>query len=111
VEPLGKFLLIGSTYVAAAHELNFYYRFFKNLQPLCTAGTETWRGARLLASCSLSPSNPPPDFAFHHIRNYDDPSRSVCLRCRSAVATLHYEDPLEQAESTHTCTQPDPHAC
>ena len=53
VEPLGKFLLIGSTYVAAAHELNFYYRFFKNLQPLCTAGTETWRRPGFWPAVSL----------------------------------------------------------
>ena len=66
--------------------------------------------ARLLASCSLSPSNPPPDFAFQHIRNYDDTSRSVCLRCRSVVATSHYEYPLEKAESTHICTHPEPDA-
>jgi hypothetical protein len=44
-------------------------------------------------------------FAFEHVRNLDGTSRSVCRRCRSVVATSHYELPLEMAESTHICSQ------
>jgi hypothetical protein len=44
-------------------------------------------------------------FAFEHIRNLDGTSRSICRRCRSVVATSHYEFPLEIAESTHICRQ------
>jgi hypothetical protein len=45
-------------------------------------------------------------FAFEHVSNLDGTSRSVCRRCRSVVATSHYEFPLEMAESTHICRQP-----
>ena len=45
-------------------------------------------------------------FAFEHVSNLDGTSRSVCRRCRSVVATSHYEFPLEMAESTHICLQP-----
>lgn len=44
-------------------------------------------------------------FAFEHVRNYDGTSRSVCRRCRSTVATSHYEFQLEMAESIHICPQ------
>ena len=44
-------------------------------------------------------------FAFEHISNPDGTSRSVCRRCRSLVATSHYELPLEMAESVHICRQ------
>ncbi len=44
-------------------------------------------------------------FAFEHISNPDGTSRSICRRCRSLVATSHYEFPLEMAESTHLCGQ------
>ena len=45
-------------------------------------------------------------FAFEHVSNMDGTSRSVCRRCRSTVATSHYEFPLEMAESTHVFEQP-----
>jgi hypothetical protein len=44
-------------------------------------------------------------FAFEHVSNLDGTSRSVCRRCRSVVATSHYEFPLEMAESLHICSQ------
>ncbi len=44
-------------------------------------------------------------FAFEHISNLDGTTRSVCRRCRSVVATSHYEFPLEMAETTHICSQ------
>jgi hypothetical protein len=44
-------------------------------------------------------------FAFEHVSNLDGTSRSVCRRCRSVVATSHYEFPLEMAESIHICQQ------
>jgi hypothetical protein len=62
-----------------------------------------------LASYTLSASEFTTRFAFQHISNYDGTSDSVCLRCRSVVATSHYEYPLEKAESTHIC-QPEPDA-
>jgi hypothetical protein len=46
-------------------------------------------------------------FAFQHIANYDGTSDSICLRCHSAIASSHNEYSLEQAESTHRCTQVD----
>ena len=46
-------------------------------------------------------------FAFQHVSNYDGTSDSICLRCHSAIASSHNEDSLEQAESTHMCTQVD----
>ena len=46
-------------------------------------------------------------FAFQHIANHDGTSDSVCLRCHSAIASSHNEYSLEQAESTHRCTQVD----
>jgi hypothetical protein len=62
--------------------------------------------ARFLASYALSTQEFNTRFAFQHISNHDGTSRSVCLRCRSVVATSHYEYPLEKAESTHIC-QPE----
>jgi hypothetical protein len=44
-------------------------------------------------------------FAFEHVSNLDGTSRSICRRCRSVVATSHYEFPLEMAEITHICHQ------
>ena len=44
-------------------------------------------------------------FAFEHISNLDGTTRSVCRRCRSVVATSHYEFPLEMAETIHICSQ------
>jgi hypothetical protein len=46
-------------------------------------------------------------FAFQHVPNCDGTSDSICLRCHSAIASSHNEYSLEQAESTHTCTQVD----
>jgi hypothetical protein len=46
-------------------------------------------------------------FAFQHVANYDGTSDSICLRCHSAIASSHNESALEQAESTHMCTQVD----
>jgi hypothetical protein len=63
-----------------------------------------------LASYALPTHEPTTLFAFQHISNYDGTSRSVCLRCRSVVAISHYEYPLERAESTHVCSQPEPDA-
>jgi hypothetical protein len=44
-------------------------------------------------------------FAFEHVSNLDGTSRSICRRCRSVVATSHYEFPLEMAEIIHICRQ------
>jgi hypothetical protein len=46
-------------------------------------------------------------FAYQHVANFDGTSDSICLRCHSAIASSHNEHSLEQAESTHTCTQAD----
>ena len=46
-------------------------------------------------------------FAYQHVANFDGTSDSICLRCHSAIASSHNEDSLEQAESTHICTQVD----
>jgi hypothetical protein len=46
-------------------------------------------------------------FSFQHIANYDGISDSICLRCHSAIASSHDEYSLEEAESTHMCTELD----
>ncbi|MDQ1453861.1 MAG: hypothetical protein QOK38_3727 [Acidobacteriaceae bacterium] len=46
-------------------------------------------------------------FSFQHVPNGDGTSDSICLRCHSAIASSYNEYSLEQAESTHTCTQVD----
>ncbi|MGA9716838.1 MAG: hypothetical protein WBQ79_01045 [Acidobacteriaceae bacterium] len=46
-------------------------------------------------------------FSFQHVANYDGTSDSICLRCHRAIASSHNEYSLEQAETTHTCTQLD----
>jgi hypothetical protein len=46
-------------------------------------------------------------FAFQHVANYDGTSDSICLRCHRPIASSHNEHSLEQAESTHMCTQAD----
>jgi hypothetical protein len=84
---------------------HFYASSLPLARPADSLKKETHPAMESLLSSHTAPFRFTTRFAFEHISNLDGTSRSVCRRCRSVVATSHYEFPLEMAEGTHICSQ------